>query len=161
MEKLLVAELLCLPLWGCRCMDRNKFSVVLISDLLVGVCRGWDNFLRLSTFMKMSSAEVLINGPVLSAKREMWAAELRPQMSTLFMLLLVGKEKSMYSVLVISWWTYQSKLTSILLEWCKLWLSEICPLFFNLISKLLQCLLKTLWCLFSYTRILLKMCCFP
>lgn len=53
MEKLLVAELyiihiiqlyilevLFLPLWGSRCMDRNKFSVVLTSDLLVGVCRG-------------------------------------------------------------------------------------------------------------------------
>lgn len=86
-----MAKLLCLPLWGCRCVNRNKFSLVLIPDLLVGVCRGSDNFLRLSTFMRMSSAEVLINGPVFSAKREMWAAELRPQMSTLFMLLLAGK----------------------------------------------------------------------
>lgn len=86
-----MGKLLCLLLWGCRCVNRNKFSVVLISDLLVGVCRGSDNFLRLGTFMKMSSAEVLINGPVLIAKREMWATELRPQMSILFMLLLVGK----------------------------------------------------------------------
>lgn len=66
-----MGKLLCFPLWGCRCMNGNKFSVVFISDLLVGVCRGSDNFLRLSTFMKMSSAEVLINGPVLIAKREM------------------------------------------------------------------------------------------
>ena len=74
MEILLVGKLLCFPLWGCRCVNGNKFSVVLISDLLVGVCRGSDNFLRLSTFMKMSSAEVLINWPVLIAKWEMcWA----------------------------------------------------------------------------------------
>lgn len=37
----------------------------------------------------------------------------------------------MQSVLVISWWTYQSKLTSILLEWCRLWLSEICLFIFQ------------------------------